>query len=371
MRDSLLASPHFTQTTDIAKLVSEAWRDLDPEEKVKWENEAQKDKARYEIEKSTYKGPWKVLANKRAPKDPTAPKRPMSAFLSYSNKLRASLKKQNPNATNSDLSKMLSITWKQLGERERKKFMDEEATLRAKYKIDMAAWRVRNTEEKRVEREVREANALKAAEAQALARPAMEQAAAMHQQAMVAQQQANLAAAANFQQQQMAAAAAIQGDMLEQQQQQQQPMEEGEPNGGEPNSENLAPVASGDESPREGEDASPQNQENQDAQAAATNGVFMNMAMPGMPGMPVNQAMMANNPFLTQQLQQQMQFQQFLGKTFIASCECLTINNGPTHLPRSQLNSSTWPHRWASNPVCTTRRCPIKPWQVTKLACRT
>ena len=310
-----------TQTTDIAKLVSEAWRDLDPEEKLKWENEAQKDKARYEVEKAMYKGPWKVLANKRAPKDPSAPKRPMSAFLSYSNKLRASLKKQNPNATNSDLSKMLSVTWKQLGERERKKFMDEEAELRAKYKIAMAEWRQRNNEEKRLEREEREANAMKTAEAQALARPAMEQAAALHQQAMAAQQQANLAAAATFQQQM--AASGGQGDIPEQQ----QPTE-----GGEPGSDSLAPEpsASGDELPPEGQDATPQNQqENQDAQAATANGTFMNM---GMPGMPMNPTMLANNPFLAQQFQQ-MQLQQFLGKTLVAPLRGSSISScRPTHV---------------------------------------
>jgi len=53
-----------------------------------------------------YKGPWKVPANKRTPKDPSAPKRPMSAFLAFSNGRRADLKRQNPNATNSDLSKV-------------------------------------------------------------------------------------------------------------------------------------------------------------------------------------------------------------------------------------------------------------------------
>ena len=61
-----------------------------------------KDKARYEVEKAMYKGPWKVPANRRTPKDPTAPKRPMSAFLAFSNKRRAALKRQHPDATNAD-----------------------------------------------------------------------------------------------------------------------------------------------------------------------------------------------------------------------------------------------------------------------------
>jgi HMG (high mobility group) box len=139
---------------------------MDPEEKEAWEKMARKDKARYEVEKSLYKGPWKVPANKRTPKDPTAPKRPMSAFLAFSNKRRAALKRENPDATNADLSKMLSKTWKEAPDDLRKKYMDEEADLRAKYKICMAAWRKKVAEEKRQEREEREAVAMKHAEDQ-------------------------------------------------------------------------------------------------------------------------------------------------------------------------------------------------------------
>lgn len=108
-----------TQTTEIAKLVSEAWKGLDPEEKKTWEDKADQDKARYEAEKALYKGPWKIPSNKRKTKDPSAPKRPMSAFLAYSNSRRAGLKRDNPKSTNADLSRMLSKTWKELDPTER------------------------------------------------------------------------------------------------------------------------------------------------------------------------------------------------------------------------------------------------------------
>jgi high mobility group protein B1 len=137
---------------------------MEPEEKEEWEAKARKDKARYEVEKAMYKGPWKVPANKRTPKDPSAPKRPMSAFLAFSNKRRAGLKKQNPDATNADLSKMLSRTWKEAPQELRQKYMDEEAILRAKYKEEMAMWRKKAAEEKKIERQEREAMAMQAAE---------------------------------------------------------------------------------------------------------------------------------------------------------------------------------------------------------------
>lgn len=155
------------QTTDIAKLVSEAWRELEADDKEVWEKKARTDKARYEVEKAMYTGPWKVPANKRTPKDPSAPKRPMSAFLAFSNKRRAPLKRINPDATNADLSRMLSVTWKEAPDELRKKYMEEEAELRAHYKVRMAEWRKKVAEEKKEERKERESQALLAAEIRA------------------------------------------------------------------------------------------------------------------------------------------------------------------------------------------------------------
>jgi HMG (high mobility group) box len=134
--------------------------------------------ARYEEEKAGYKGPWKIAAhNKRSTKDPSAPKRPMSAFLAYSNSRRAELKRQTPKATNADLSKMLSKSWKELPPTERAGmfiywflshgfllrsltihdfillvYMEEEAEKRAKYKADMAVWRKKAAKQKKSER---------------------------------------------------------------------------------------------------------------------------------------------------------------------------------------------------------------------------
>jgi HMG (high mobility group) box len=60
-------------------MVSHAWKSLSPEQRLVWEDMSNKDKERFEREKVTYTGPWKVLAGK----DHTAPKRPASAFCKY------------------------------------------------------------------------------------------------------------------------------------------------------------------------------------------------------------------------------------------------------------------------------------------------
>lgn len=110
-----------------------------------WEEKSRNDKARYEAEMITYNENRKSC--KRGKKDPDAPKRPMSAFLAFSNQRRAALKREHPNATNSDLSKMLSKSWKEASAEFKAAFVEEEAKLRAKYKSDIVIWRKKKSEE--------------------------------------------------------------------------------------------------------------------------------------------------------------------------------------------------------------------------------
>ena len=91
-------------------------------------------------------GPWTVetgswskkafLVGVRAP-----PKRPQSAFFAWSNKKRANLKKKLPNATNSEISKLLAKKWKELAPEAKVKYQENESQLRKKYKEEMATWK--------------------------------------------------------------------------------------------------------------------------------------------------------------------------------------------------------------------------------------
>lgn len=129
------------QTTEVAKMVSQAWKNLPADEREKWDEMARRDKARYEVEKTMYTGPWKVPAKKRTQKDPSAPKRPMSAFLSFSNSKRAAVKAQNPDIGNAEVSRILAKMWKEAPEGERKQHIEREFGLRQEYKSAIAEWR--------------------------------------------------------------------------------------------------------------------------------------------------------------------------------------------------------------------------------------
>eukprot|EP00534_Pseudo-nitzschia_fraudulenta_P003715 CAMPEP_0201131450 /NCGR_PEP_ID=MMETSP0850-20130426/42819_1 /ASSEMBLY_ACC=CAM_ASM_000622 /TAXON_ID=183588 /ORGANISM="Pseudo-nitzschia fraudulenta, Strain WWA7" /LENGTH=415 /DNA_ID=CAMNT_0047401493 /DNA_START=259 /DNA_END=1506 /DNA_ORIENTATION=+ len=149
-------------TTEVAKMVSQAWKALPEDEREKWEVMARQDKARYEMEKSMYTGPWKVPATKRASKDPKAPKRPMSAFLSFSNSKRGFVKNKYKDAKNAEVSRILAQMWKDADGDEKKTFIDEEFELRQQYKIAMTEWKRQSEEEIRTKRLERENEAMKA-----------------------------------------------------------------------------------------------------------------------------------------------------------------------------------------------------------------
>ena len=143
-------------------MVSQAWKALSEDEREKWEVMARQDKARYEMEKSMYTGPWKVPATKRVSKDPKAPKRPMSAFLSFSNSKRAYVKNKNKDAKNAEVSRILAQMWKDADPEEKKVFIDEEFALRQQYKIAMTEWKRQSEEEIKTKRIERENEAMKA-----------------------------------------------------------------------------------------------------------------------------------------------------------------------------------------------------------------
>jgi high mobility group protein B1 len=125
---------------DVSKRSSERWKKLTKEEKMIWEEKARADKERYNIEKEKYTGPWQVPF-KRAKKNPDAPKRPMSAFLYYSQEKRSHVKENNPGMKNTEVSRILGKMWQDATDEERAPHIEREKVEREKYKASMASWR--------------------------------------------------------------------------------------------------------------------------------------------------------------------------------------------------------------------------------------
>ena len=186
------------KTTNVAKMVSNAWKNLPSAERDYWEDMARRDKERYEMEKSMYNGPWKVPVEKVA-KDPNAPKRPMSAFLSYSNSKRSEVKKLHQGKTNAEVSRILASMWKEAKDEDKKSFIDHEFKLRQEYKTAIAEWRANAEQRKEAQREEREQMAFQTLEAH---KQQMESTAGMQlptTSPLLSQLQLGRAAAASFQ----------------------------------------------------------------------------------------------------------------------------------------------------------------------------
>ena len=140
---------------DVSKMVAESWKCLSSAERSVWQEMSSLDKARYEQEKATYRGPWKVnAADVRLRKDPYAPKRPMSAYLSFANKKRSMVKAVYPTATNGQISKMLSSLWRQSPQAIREPYIQEEAKLRQIYHEEKATWLANKKEQQLREQSV-------------------------------------------------------------------------------------------------------------------------------------------------------------------------------------------------------------------------
>lgn len=127
--------------TAISKRSAAMWKNLPAEERAHWDDVAAKDKQRYMIEKSQYTGPWQIPW-KRAKKDPSAPKRPMSAFLYFSQGRRSQIKAANPEMKNTQVSRILGEMWRNLAEEDRRPHVEKEMEERKKYKVAMAEWKV-------------------------------------------------------------------------------------------------------------------------------------------------------------------------------------------------------------------------------------
>jgi hypothetical protein len=129
---------------------------LSEEDRSHWEEIARKDKARFEIEKSIYSGPWKVPVKKQLQDELKIPKRPMSAFFAFSLEKRSEVKQKNPDFNNTQISRHLALLWKEAKADEKKKYIDKEFILRQKYLADITSWRQMNEKEMTEQRKRRE-----------------------------------------------------------------------------------------------------------------------------------------------------------------------------------------------------------------------
>lgn len=75
---------------------------------------------------------------KKAKKDPNAPKRNMSAYFLFSIDARPKVKASNPDASFGDIARIISAQFKEISEKEKKKWEKKAAEDKERYQREMA-----------------------------------------------------------------------------------------------------------------------------------------------------------------------------------------------------------------------------------------
>lgn len=132
--------PYDVKVTDVMKQLAVLWKGLPASERERYERLAEADKTRYFQQMENYTGPMRV-PNKRQKKPEGAPKRAMSAFLSYSQLMRPAIRVQQPHLKNTEISSFLADRWKAASEEERRPHLEKEVREREKYHNEMVKWR--------------------------------------------------------------------------------------------------------------------------------------------------------------------------------------------------------------------------------------
>lgn len=74
--------------------------------------------------KPTQKATPTATRRTKAKKDPAAPKRPLSAYMFFSQDWRERVKAENPDAGFGDVGRLLGTKWKEMSEDEKKPYIE-------------------------------------------------------------------------------------------------------------------------------------------------------------------------------------------------------------------------------------------------------
>ncbi|KAI9486595.1 MAG: high mobility group box domain-containing protein [Benjaminiella poitrasii] len=75
---------------------------------------------------------------RRGKKDPSAPKRGLSAYMFFSQENRAKVKEENPEATFGQLGKLLGEKWKSMSDDEKKPYVEKAEKDKQRYENEKA-----------------------------------------------------------------------------------------------------------------------------------------------------------------------------------------------------------------------------------------
>eukprot|EP00566_Odontella_aurita_P018252 CAMPEP_0113537072 /NCGR_PEP_ID=MMETSP0015_2-20120614/6623_1 /TAXON_ID=2838 /ORGANISM="Odontella" /LENGTH=326 /DNA_ID=CAMNT_0000436527 /DNA_START=132 /DNA_END=1112 /DNA_ORIENTATION=+ /assembly_acc=CAM_ASM_000160 len=123
---------------ETGKMVGQAWQKLSDGDKKQYADMALVDKERYKREMADYSSPSDDSDDdKKKVKDKNAPKKPKTSFMFFSTTIRPTVKEQNPDASFTELAKLIGKKWKNISVSEKKKYEAMSKEDSERYKRDM------------------------------------------------------------------------------------------------------------------------------------------------------------------------------------------------------------------------------------------
>merc|ERR1719219_2454395 len=145
-------NPEFSNT-DVARFLGKMWKDVGEGEKEPFVQKAEKLKAKYEsakakyIKSSGYKKfqeelkEWKAKAAKKPfPKDPDAPKRPMSSYMFFVNEQRPYVVSEHPDMKATDVLRELGKRWSKLSSKQQAPYVVMQKEAKEQYAEELARY---------------------------------------------------------------------------------------------------------------------------------------------------------------------------------------------------------------------------------------
>jgi hypothetical protein len=131
---------------EIMKGLAHLWSKATAAQKAKYEPTVTRLSAEYQVAMKSYVVPLQYQYpnskdSKKRRKDPSAPKKPATAYLLYSNAKRAELKSSNPNMGPKEIMTELGTAWKLLNSNTKKPFEEQARALKQQYDLDVEAHR--------------------------------------------------------------------------------------------------------------------------------------------------------------------------------------------------------------------------------------
>ena len=121
---------HSVKSSKSSKSIKVAKAPVQKEEKAK----SSSSKASKKVEKKQ-----KRTSKKENKKDPNRIKKPLSAYMLFCNEERANVKKEFPEKSLGEISKVLGERWKSLDDSRKKQFIEQQAQLKLEYEQKLKA----------------------------------------------------------------------------------------------------------------------------------------------------------------------------------------------------------------------------------------